>query len=94
MDKKELISLAAEESGESKACVERVLDSLLSNIVNACAKGEDVRLIGFGSFSRVRREAREGRNITTGEKIAIPAKFAPKFVAGKPFRQTVEEAGK
>lgn len=92
MDKKELVALVAEESGETKAVTERVLDSLLSNIVKACAKGEDVRLIGFGTFSRVQREAKEGRNPATGAKISIPARLAPKFTAGKPFRRAVEEA--
>jgi len=92
MDKKELVALVAEESGESKACVERVIESLLSNITKTCAKGEDVRFIGFGTFSRVQREAKEGRNPATGAKITIPARRAPKFTAGKGFRKAVEEA--
>lgn len=94
MDKKELVALVAEESGESKACVDRVIDSLLSNIVKACAKGEDVRFVGFGTFSRVLREAREGRNPATGEKMTLPEKFLPKFTAGKNLREVVANAKK
>lgn len=92
MDKKEIVALVSEESGESKAATERVIDCLLSNIVKACSKGEDVRFVGFGSFSRVLREAKEGRNPRTGEKMTIPARNVPKFTAGKSFRKAVEEA--
>lgn len=92
MDKKELVALVAEESGETKACVERVIDSLLSTVTKACAKGEDVRFIGFGTFSRVKREAKEGRNPATGEKMTIPARNVPKFTPGRAFKRVVEEA--
>jgi len=92
MNKQELVEAVASASGESKAAVDRVLTEYFKTVMNACAKGDSVQIIGFGTFTRAFREAKEGRNPHSGEKMNIPAKYVPKFAAGKVFRTTVEEA--
>ncbi len=92
MNRQELIDAVASASGESKAAVDRVLTEYFKTVMNACAKGDSVQIIGFGTFTRAFRDAKEGRNPHTGEKMNIAAKYVPKFSAGKVFRTTVEEA--
>jgi len=58
-------------------------------ITTALKSGDDVRLVGFGSFSVSARPAREGKNPRTGEKLTIAASKAPKFSAGKGLKDTV-----
>jgi DNA-binding protein HU-beta len=90
MNKAELISAVAADSGESKATVERVLNSKLGVIQNSVAGGDSVVLTGFGTFSQVQRAAREGRNPQTGASIKIAAKKVVKFKAGKVFSDQVK----
>jgi DNA-binding protein HU-beta len=57
----------------------------------ALKKGDDVRLVGFGTFSVAKRAATEGRNPRTGDKIKIPARKQPKFRAGKELKDAVNK---
>lgn len=65
------------------------VNTLTETIKKTVKKGEDVALIGFGTFSKVRRAARAGVNPATGEKIKIKAKNLPKFKPGKAFKDYV-----
>lgn len=93
MNKKELVeAIYARVPSASKKMVNAVLDSALDVIMEAIANGEDVVLVGFGSFKSVERKEREGRNPKTGESLTIPATVCPSFSAGKNFKELV--AGK
>jgi nucleoid DNA-binding protein len=90
MNKQELVDAIASGSGLTKKQSHAVLEAFIDSVVKSVKKNEDVVLIGFGSFKLISRKARDGRNPQTGKKIKIPAKKAPKFVAGKAFRDAVK----
>lgn len=90
MNKAQLIEKLAEETKISKAQAEAVLDCCVSNIKKAVKKGDDVKLVGFGTFTKAKRKARIGRNPQTGKAIKIPASWAPKFRAGSEFKALVK----
>ena len=85
----ELIAAVAEASGKSKADVKDVLDALTAQIVKTVKAGDEISLVGFGTFKSAKREARTGRNPATGATIQIPASVQPKFVAGKQFKDAL-----
>ena len=89
MNKQDLISQIAESADISKQKAGVALDATLEAIRNSLKKGDDVRLIGFGTFSVANRAATEGRNPRTGEKIKIPASKQPKFKPGKELKEAV-----
>ena len=89
MKKNELIVQVAETAGLSKASAAKAVDSVFESIAKALAKGEAVRLVGFGTFQTVHRKASEGRNPRTGEKIQIAAARLAKFKAGKGLKEQV-----
>lgn len=82
MNKADLVAKVAELSGLSKANANKASEAVFDAITAALKAGDDVRLIGFGSFSVSARPARQGKNPRTGEMIAIPASKAPKFSVG------------
>lgn len=82
MNKSELVDAIAAESGLSKADSKRALDGFITAIGNGLKSGDKISLVGFGSFSVSKREARTGKNPRTGEAIKIPAKNVVKFKAG------------
>ncbi len=82
MNKAELIDSMAEGAGISKADAKKALDSFIGATSGALKKGDRVSLVGFGSFSVSKRNARTGRNPQTGKEIQIPAKNVVKFKAG------------
>lgn len=82
MNKAELIDAMASDAGVSKAQAKKALDSFTSNVADALGKGGRVSLVGFGSFSVSKRQAREGRNPQTGAPIKIAAKNVAKFKPG------------
>ncbi len=86
MNKAELVEKVAKKTLLTKVQSEQVLDAALDVISKAVAKGDDVKLVGFGTFSRSVRKSRAGRNPKTGTKLVIPAAKVPKFKAGKDFR--------
>ena len=89
MNKAQLVEKVAQDAKITKAQTEVVLDAALETIRKSVAKGDDVKLVGFGTFSRGKRKARTGRNPQTGAAITIPASRVPKFKAGKEFKEQV-----
>lgn len=90
MNKSELIDAIAAKSGVSKADAGKIVDAFVETVVETVAKGEEVRLIGFGTFGVSERAERTGRNPRSGDKIKIPACKAPKFAAGAQFKAAVK----
>ena len=89
MNKNDLITSVAESSGLTKADAGRAVDGVFESIASALSSGNDVRIVGFGSFSVANRAASTGRNPRTGEEIQIPASKQPKFKAGAPLKSAV-----
>lgn len=92
MNKNDLIAKVAKDTRLTKGEAGEVVEATLENIMSALGQGDEVRLVGFGTFSVSNRQASEGRNPRTGEKIMIPASKNPKFKAGKMFKDTVNAA--
>ena len=89
MNKEELIGKVASGVGLSKTDAAKSVDSVFSNITSSLKSGNEVRIVGFGTFLITNRAATTGRNPRTGESIQIPAKKVPKFRAGKALKSTV-----
>ena len=89
MNKNDLVKSVADATDMSSADATRAVDGVFESITNSLRGGEEVRLVGFGSFSVVRRKATTGRNPRTGEAIDIPASNQPKFKAGKALKEAV-----
>jgi DNA-binding protein HU-beta len=90
VNKNELIDAVANETELRKSEATKAVDAVFSCIEGALQKGEEVRLVGFGTFSVSQRAASEGRNPRTGEKIKIAASKQVKFKAGKGFKDAVQ----
>lgn len=90
MTKEELVTAAAQKSGLSKKDTASALDSIIDSITEALVKGDKVTLVGFGSFQVKERAARVGRNPRTGAELAVAAKNAPSFTAGKGLKDAVK----
>lgn len=82
MNKTELISAIAEKAGLSKVSAKKALEAFLSSVEETLAKGEKLTLVGFGTFSVVKKAARTSVNPATKQPIKIPAKNVVKFKAG------------
>lgn len=91
MNRKELVDILATKSGKSKAEADRTLGLLIETITEALAKGDDVALVGFGTFGVSERAARQGRNPKTGETIQIAASRTPSFKAGAALKAAVNK---
>lgn len=89
MNKSELVAKIAKNSSASKAAVELILNETLKTVAETLKKGDDVRLVGFGTFAVAKRPAKEGRNPRTGAKIKIAACKQPKFKAGKALKDAL-----
>lgn len=89
MTKGELIDKIAAKAGLTKVAAEKALNAFTSTVTDALKKGDKVALVGFGTFSTVKRAARKGRNPQTGKEIKIKASTAPKFKAGKSLKDSV-----
>jgi DNA-binding protein HU-beta len=92
LNKQNLVEAIAKEVEMTKVDAEKALKATLGAITKELKKGGSVTLIGFGTFSVMKRKARKGKNPRTGEVIKIAAKKVPKFKPGKDLRETV--AGK
>jgi DNA-binding protein HU-beta len=88
MNKGDLINEVANVTKTKKEAQEAV-DCVFSAITGALKKGEDVTMIGFGTFKVAERAARKGRNPQTGEEMQIKAKKVPKFSPGKALKEAV-----
>jgi len=89
MNKDDLIGKIATNIGISKTDAAKSVDAVFSTITSTLKSGNEVRLVGFGTFLVTNRAATTGRNPRTGESIQIPAKKVPKFRAGKALKQSV-----
>lgn len=89
MNKSELVAKVASESGLAKVDAERAIEATFNSITNCLKAGDDVRLIGFGTFCCYDRKASEGRNPRTGEPLKIAASRLPKFRPGKQLKDAV-----
>lgn len=89
MNKSQLIDKIAANTDISKAAAGRVLDAFIDSVTGTLKDGEEVALIGFGTFSVRERAARKGRNPQTGKEITIPAGKIPGFRAGKSLKDAV-----
>lgn len=92
MNKQDLIDVVAETGELPKAKAGEVLGAVFDAIESALMKSEEVRLVGFGTFSTSQRKAGKGRNPRTGEEIAIPASTTVRFKAGKGLKDSVGKA--
>ena len=90
MSKQDLIDFVAEDAEVSKAEAGRVLDSVLKGIEKGLKEDKEVTFVGFGKFPVKTREAREGINPSTKEKIQIPAKNVVSFKVGKKLKDSVQ----
>ena len=89
MNKAEFVSAVDEASELSRADAARAVDAVVGTITDALKKGENVTLVGFGTFEVRERAARQGRNPKTGEAIKINASKNPSFKAGKALKDAV-----
>ncbi|MBS9766683.1 MAG: HU family DNA-binding protein [Flavobacteriaceae bacterium] len=89
MNKSDLIDAMAVDAGISKAAAKKALESLTENVTKTLKKGDKVSLVGWGTWSVSKRDARTGRNPQTGKTIQIPAKNVVKFKAGAGFSDAV-----
>ncbi len=89
MNKADLINRVAEKSGLTKTKTAEVIDALVETMQSALAEGDKITLVGFGSFNVSKREAREGRNPKSNEKIHIPAKTVVRFKSGKELTESL-----
>lgn len=86
MNKAQLIDKISQRTQMTKAQSEILIDATLEIIQKTVAKGEEVKLVGFGTFSRLHRKSRKGRNPKTGETVDIPGGKVPRFKPGKDFK--------
>ncbi len=91
MNKQDLVASVADAADISKAKAALAVDAVITAIKGSLASGNDVRLVGFGTFSVAKRAATTGRNPRTGEPIKIPASKQPKFKAGKDLKEAVNK---
>lgn len=87
MNKAELIEKISDVTGLTKKDVDQAVNAFIETIQTALKKGDKVAIAGFGTFDVSSRKARTGRNPQTGEEIKIAASKAPKFKAGKSFKE-------
>lgn len=91
MNKNELVSAVAEKAELSKQQASQAVDAVFDVIETTMSKGDDIRLVGFGTFSVSHRAASKGRNPSTGAEVDIPARNVPKFAAGKGLKDAVNK---
>jgi DNA-binding protein HU-beta len=94
MNKNELIAQIADEADLTKAKAAEAVDAFIDAITGALAAGDEVRLVGFGTFMVAHRKATEGRNPRTGATIKISASNQPKFKPGKALKDSVNKPAK
>ena len=90
MNKQELVAAIAKKTGSTKAAAEKAVNAFVEAVSASLKKGNSVQLIGFGTFSVVKKDKRNGRNPQTGKTIVIPAKKVAKFKAGKALSEAVK----
>jgi DNA-binding protein HU-beta len=94
MNKNELVAAIAQAADLSRIKATEALDAFISVVAKTLASGDEIRLVGFGTFEVANRKATEGRNPRTGATIKIPASKQPKFRAGKQLKEQVNRSAK
>ncbi|MDE2597645.1 MAG: HU family DNA-binding protein [Sphingomonadales bacterium] len=89
MNKNDLIGAVAEASGMTRSDATKAVEGVFDSITAALKGGDEVRLVGFGTFSVAKRKASTGRNPRTGEPMKIKASSQPKFKPGKGLKDAV-----
>jgi DNA-binding protein HU-beta len=89
MNKNDLISAVADSSGLTRSDATKAVEGVFDSISGALKKGDEVRLVGFGTFSVAKRKASTGRNPRTGEPMQIKESTQPKFKPGKGLKDAV-----
>ena len=89
MNKQELIGSVAEATGLNRNDAGKAVEAVFDTITGALKKGDEVRLVGFGTFAVAKRAASTGRNPRTGEPMTIKESVQPKFKAGKGLKDAV-----
>lgn len=92
MNKAELVEAVAQAADISKAAASRAVDAMVNSVTDALKEGEQVTIVGFGTFLVRERGARSGRNPRTGEAIEIKASKVLSFKAGKTLRDAINLA--
>ncbi len=90
MNKSDFIVKVAEKAEIDKKEAEKIVSAVFDTIVETVANGDDIRIVGFGTFESRERKERTGVNPRTKEQITIPASKIPAFKAGKAFKDAVE----
>ena len=90
MTRGDLVAKIADGAKISKASADEAISVFTETVTKALKKGEKLTLVGFGTFSAVKRKARKGRNPRTGEPIQIKAARAPKFTPGKILKEKIQ----
>lgn len=91
MNKAELVEQLAKKTNLPKSQSETVLNAALDIIQKVVSKGEDVKLVGFGTFDQTVRRSRNGRNPKTGTTLVIPEAKVPRFRPGKEFKDLLKK---
>jgi DNA-binding protein HU-beta len=89
MNKAELVAHIADDAGITKTQANTALDSFVDAVTKTLKKGDKVTLVGFGTFTVSKRQARNGRNPQTGEVIKIKARKVARFKAGKELAEKI-----
>jgi DNA-binding protein HU-beta len=89
MNKGDLVNTVAEKANLSRGDAGKALDAALDTITEALKRGEEVKIVGFGSFVVANRAAGQARNPRTGETVNVPASKSPKFRAGAGLKEAV-----
>ena len=93
MKKAELVEKVASQTGLTQKLTEIIVNTVFQSITDSLAEGGKVELRGFGSFRVRERSSRVARNPKSGEKVEVPAKKVPFFIAGKDLRKVVDGEG-
>ena len=89
MNKQELISKIADDTGMTKTGAAAAVESMIEGIVKTLKKGQTITFVGFGTFKTTQRRARVARNPRTGDAIKIPKRRVVRFTAGKTLKSAV-----
>lgn len=89
MNKNDLTGMVADKAGVTKAQAADAVDAVFDAITSTLKSGDDVRLVGFGTFAVSHRKASKGRNPATGAEIDIPASNQAKFKPGKALKEAI-----
>ncbi len=94
MNKAELVDRVGEKTGLPRRVARQAVESFVAAVKRSLQGGEDVHIVGFGTFKVLSRAPRRGRNPRTGQVINVPAKKAVKFSPGKDFKERIAVTGK